>query len=449
MTFGPRPTLPDPGPYPSVTLGVVSDVQTPNGMRVVAVRRPQVPLVQIRLQVPLGDVRVRDGAALRLLPKMLLAGTGARSGSEVAAAIQRIGATLGVSEDPDHLSFAAAGPAGRLEELLELLGEIVALPSFPRGEIVGERERVAQEVVQEAADPIALATRALWAELFPGHPYAEPLPGIASVRRTGRSSLSRFHETHLQPSGSALVVVGDVDPDRVIDIAHGTLGTLPAGPGADGARTLDPPSPPAGGGGILVVHRPGAVQSNLRIGARCAGRHDPSFPALLIATTVLGGSFMSRLVTNLRERNGYTYSPRAVIDERRLAAAATVRAEVATEVTAKALAEVLYELARMATAEVTAAELDSSRRYVAGVVAMAASTQAELASLLASLVSNDLDPSYLESFLRDLADLDTGLVSTVARRALGPAAMTTVVVGDADLVTEPLSSLDRVRVVAL
>jgi zinc protease len=446
MTIGAPLQIPDPGPYPSVALGEVSDARTPNGVRVVAVRRSQVPLVHLRLLVPLGDVRTRDSTALRLLPKILLAGTGRRSGSEMAAAIQRIGASVDASADADHLSLTASAPAGRLVEILELLCDIVAHPSFPGGEVAGERDRVAQEVLQEAADPVALATRALWAELFPDHPYADPLPGVGSVRRAGRSSMTRFHEERVRPEGSTLVVVGDVDPEVALDVAHSTFGGWSGTAGADTAEPLSEPRVPGDEGGILVVHRPGAVQSNLRIGARCGGRHDPDFPALVLAMTVLGGSFTSRLVTNLRERNGYTYSPRAGIAERRLAAAATVHAEVATDVTAKALAEVRYELARMATAVVTSVELESSRRYLTGVVAMASATQAELAGILASLVGNDLDPSYLEGFVQELGQLDAEAVSEVAARSLGPVRMTTVVVGDADVVAGPLSALDHVKV---
>ncbi len=447
MTAGSALEIPGPGPYPSVTLGDLFDTRMPNAMRVIVVRRSQVPLVHLRLQIPLGDVGTRDSTALRLLPKMLLAGSGTRSGSEMAVAIQRLGASVDTWADPDHLALAASAPFGRLAEILELLADIVAHPSFPPREVAGERDRVAQEVLQEAADPVAAATRALAAALYPGHPYADPLPGIASVRRTSRGALRSFHEARVRPRGGSLVVVGDVDPDKAVDAVRRTLGAWSPGTGSPVPDAVEVPRAPSGGRGILVVHRPGAVQSNLRIGARCGDRRDPSFPALMLATTVLGGSFTSRLVTNLRERNGYTYSPRAGVDEHRRAAAVSVRADVATEVTARALTEVRYELARMATAPVTPEELESSRRYVTGVIAMSSATQAGLASVLASLVGNDLDPPYLEALVDALGRVDDEALSEVAARTLGPASMTTVVMGDADVVADAISPLDRVRVV--
>ena len=437
--------VPDVVPAPAVTVPEVVDTTTSQGVRVVAARRASVPLVQVRLHVPLGDVRARHAAVLRVLAKTLLAGTGARSASEVAAGWRRIGALVGADADVDWLAVSASAPAAELDTILAEVAAVVAQPSFPSREVVGERERAAQEVVQEAATPGATATRALAGRLYGRHPYAEPLPEIATVRRLGRATLARFCDEHVRPAGSVLVVVGDLDTRRVAETADAALavwgetrraaeGTAPLPPSAGEAR------------GVAVVDRPGAVQSNVRIGARCATRHDADFPALALAVSVFGGHFTSRLVANLRERHGYTYSPRAAVRDRVLASEVAVMADVGTGVTAPALRELRYELARMATEEVPADELDAARRYVTGSLAMSASTQAGLASLLAALVSYGLDPGYLERYARDLAAVDPGAVQAAAARYLGPARVTTAIVGDAALVAGPLSALDEVTV---
>lgn len=438
--------IPSAGPLPVVDLSDVSDGVTTGGVRVVAVRRANVPLVQLRLHVPLGDVALRDVPVLHVLPKTLLAGTGARSGSQVAADLQRLGMLVGAGAGVDGLSVSAGVPADVLEEALAQMADVVAHPSFPPAEVAGERERVVQEVQQDAVDPTSIATRALDERLFPRHPYGDPLPTVSSIRRTGRARLSRFHEEHVRPRGSLLVAVGDVVPERLIQLVEEAFGPWDATGAEVGA--LAPPGVPVRTPGVVVVDRPGAVQSNLRVGTRCAGRDDTGFPALLLASTVLGGYFTSRLVDNLRERHGYTYTPRSGIDEHRLAAAFAVRAEVGTEVTAASLAEVYYELGRLATTEVPTDELESARRYVAGVLSMAAATQAGLAGLLASFVSHGLEPRYLERFLVELASVDSPSVAAAAARFLGPAAMTTVVVGDASVVARSLEPLGDVSVVS-
>jgi zinc protease len=436
--------IPDAGPLPAVDLSDVCDTVTSAGIRVVAVRRPNVPLVQLRIHVPLGDVAARDGTVLRLLPKTLLAGTGARSGSQVAADFQRLGILVGAGADVDDLSVSAGVPAGVLADALAQLADVVAHPAFPQAEVAGERERVVQEVMQEAVDPMSIATHGLDAQLFPRHPYADPLPTVAAVRRTGRARLSQFHEGRVVPSGSVVVAVGDINPERLPQLVEDAFGPWRGG-GVSGL--LAPPAPEPRSSGVLLVDRPGAVQSNVRVGARCAGRHDGGFPALSLASTVLGGYFTSRLVDNLRERHGYTYSPRSSIDEHRLAAAFAVRAEVGTEVTAAALSEIRYELARLATTEVAAEELEAARRYTSGVLSMAAATQSGLAGMLGAFVSHGLDPDYLERFLRALSEVDVGALAAAAARFLGPAAMTTVVVGDAAVVAAGLEPLGDVTVV--
>lgn len=438
--------IPGTGPLPVVDLSDLSDTATSAGVRVVAVRRANVPLVQLRLHVPLGDVSLRDVPVLHLLPKTLLAGTGARSGSQVAADFQRLGMLVGVGAGVDGLSVSAGVPAGALEEALAQLADVVSHPSFPRAEVAGERERVVQEVLQDAVDPTSIATRGLDARLYPRHPYGDPLPSVSSIRRTGTARLDRFHGEHVVPAGSVLVVVGDVAPEHLTRLVEEAFGGWSGPDGRAGA--LPAPSLPARMPGVVVVDRPGAVQSNVRVGTRCAGRSDEGFAALVLASTVLGGYFTSRLVDNLRERHGYTYTPRSGIDEHRLAAAFAVRAEVGTEVTAASLAEIYYELSRMATTEVPADELDSARRYLAGVLSMSAATQAGLAGLLASFVAHGLEPRYLERFLGELASVDAAAVAAASSRFLGPAAMTTVVVGDASVVARSLEPLGDVSVIS-
>ncbi len=438
--------VPAAGPLPVVDLSDVVDGSTAAGLRIVAVRRPNVPLVQLRLRVPLGGVAARDNPAIRLLPKTLLAGTGGRSASEVAADLQALGMLVGVGASVDGLAMSAGVPTSVLPEALAQMADVIAHPAFPRSQVAGERERVVQEILQEAADPTAIATRGLDARLFPRHPYADPLPSPSAIRRTGSARLSRFHAERVVPSGSVLVAVGDVEPGMLTGLVEELFAGWHGASGGGGV--LGEPDAPPPSSGIVLLDRPGAVQSNVRIGTRCPGRDAPAFPALLLASTILGGYFTSRLVDNLRERHGYTYSPHAGIDERRLAAAFAVRAEVGTEVTAAALAEIHYELGRMATTEVTPTELDEARRYLGGVLSMAAATQAGLAGLFAGFLSQGLEPRYLEHLLAQLEEVDAPAVAAAAARFLGPAVMTTVVVGDAAAVAPALEPLGAVTVVS-
>ena len=137
------------------------------------------------------------------------------------------------------------------------------------------------------------------------------------------------------------------------------------------------------------------MQSNVRLGGPAPGRTDPDLAAVRLANMIFGGYFSSRLVENIRERRGYTYSPRSSVDHQAAGSSFLVEADVATEVTGPALLETWYELGRMALVPVTEAELDGARRYVLGSMALATATHAGLASTLSALVGAGLPVDWL------------------------------------------------------
>jgi len=197
--------------------------------------------------------------------------------------------------------------------------------------------------------------------------------------------------------------------------------------------------------GITLVDRPGAVQSNIRIGGSAVGRRDPDYPALKLANLIFGGYFSSRLTENLRERNGFTYSPHSGIDNSAAGSTFLVDADVASDVTARAVHETWYELGRMALAPVTQDELDLARRYALGTLAMSTATQAGLASTLSSLAGQGLAPVWLAEHQKAVAAVTVDDIQTVSHRYLSVSTLATVVVGDAAVVRDSLESLAAVR----
>jgi len=199
--------------------------------------------------------------------------------------------------------------------------------------------------------------------------------------------------------------------------------------------------PPYEATGITLVDRPGAVQSNIRWGGAAVGRADPHYAALKLANLIFGGYFSSRLTENLRERNGFTYSPHSGIDNHAAGSTMNVDADVASAVTARAIHETWYELGRMALTPVSQDELDSARRYATGTLALSTATQSGLASTLSSLTGQGLAPSWLADHQKALARISLDDIQAVSRRYLAVSALATVVVGDADLVRASLETL--------
>ncbi|TQN41595.1 putative Zn-dependent peptidase [Blastococcus colisei] len=437
------PPLGEPRPQP-VPTAVESTL--PSGLRLIVVPRPGVPLIELRLRVPFAATTAADAglhtARGSVLSGAVLLGTAAHDQTAIAQLLQGHGAELSVSTDPDRLLFATTLLPGGLRPVLDVLAELLTGATYPDGEVEGERDRVAERIGIALSQPGVIARGALAARRYGDHPYAITLPDPGLVSAVDGGALRELHRSRVLPAGSTLVLVGDLDPSAAADVVAGALGEWTG----IGHAVEAPPAPDLRAVGIELVDRPGAVQSNIRLGGPAPGRTDPALPAVRLANMIYGGYFSSRLVENIRERRGYTYSPRSSVDHQAAGSSFLVEADVATEVTGPALLETWYELGRMALLPVTEAELDGARRYVLGSMALSTSTHAGLASTLSALVGAGLPPGWLAEHQQALAEVTVEQVQEAAHRYLASSGLTAVVVGDADRIAGPLGALAPVSV---
>jgi predicted Zn-dependent peptidase len=405
-----------------------------NGLTVIAARRPAVPLVEVRLRIPFAKTNVARGM---LLAETLLSGTSELSNVELSAQLQRIGGHLGASADPDRLLLGGAALTSGLPRLLELLGLVLTDAAYPAGEVAAERDRLADQIQVAKTQPAYLAREALNRRVYGRHPYANQTAEPAQVAAVRPTALRSLHAERVHPAGSALVIVGDVPPAKALDAAEAALSSWNGG-----GKTVElPPVPPIEGGPVLLADRPGSVQSSLRIGLPAVGRTDPDHGALQLANLVFGGYFSSRLVENIREDKGYTYSPRSAIEHSSAGSAIVVSADVATEVTTPALVETWYELGRLASTPVGTDELEQARRYGIGTLQLSLATQSGLAGLMSSLAGSGLRLDWLTGHAERMASATAEQVSAVAAQYFAPARAATVVLGDAKVVTPSLSGV--------
>jgi predicted Zn-dependent peptidase len=437
------PALGEPRPQP---VPQVTETTLPNGLHLVVVPRSGVPLVELRLRVPFAATSGRAAPAhtarVSVLTGAVLLGTAAHDQTGIAELLQSHGAELSVSADPDRLLFSTALLPGGLRPVLDVLAELLVDAAYPADQVEGERDRVAERIAIARSQPGVIARTALAVRRYGNHPYAIQLPATELVAEVRAPALRRLHRDRILPVGSTLVLVGDLDPREATEATAAAL----AGWTGSVAAVEAPPAPELRPAELQLVDRPGAVQSNLRLGGPAPRRTDPDLAAARLANMIFGGYFSSRLVENIRERRGYTYSPRSSVEHQVAGSSFLVDADVATEVTAPALLETWYELGRMALTPVTEAELDAARRYILGSTALNTSTHAGLASTLSALFGAGLPADWLADHQQALARVTVEDVQEASRRYLSPSALTAVVVGDAERVAGSLGSFGAVDV---
>lgn len=413
------------------------------GLHALVLRRTKIPLVEVRLVVPLSPSQILRPATALVLSESLLAGTEERDRSSVAEEVERLGGTLGATLSDESLIVHGSCLASRLKDFLSLLGEVLTEAAYRPDEVSGDRERTADEVALALSRPETLAGEALARRLYGRHPYGTEMPRPDGIRRVRPSAVRSLHDALLTPRAGHLVLVGDVQPRRALSIASGSLEAWLALPAAPPDAVPEPPEVKPGP--LLFLHRSDSVQSNVRLGGVAPGRLDPDWPAAALANAVFGGMFTSRIVTNLRERNGYTYSPRSGVRHLKKGSHSEIAADVSTAVTAASLVETRYELGRIASLGVSEDELEAARRYVMGSFMFRVGTQSGLASTLAALAAAGVDPGYLASYPARVSRLTKDEVDAAAARYFAPTRLVTVVVGDADEVLEPLGAVEAVE----
>jgi zinc protease len=430
--------VPELGPAKELRLPETAERTLTNGLTVIVVRRSSVPLVELRLRVPFGKAHLAGSA---VLGQSLFSGTETMSAVDLAAALQKIGGALSASVDPDRLLVSGNTLAPELPRMLGLLGEVLTGATYPDKEVATERERLADRIRVALTQPSHVARAALLKRVYGGHPYELQTPDPEQVLAVRPATLKELHTERIHPAGATLVLVGDLDPDRTLELAEQVIASWDG----DGKMVELPPVPTLEPGPLRLVHREGSVQSSLRMAFPAVPRTHPDHAALQLANLVFGGYFSSRWVENIREDKGYTYSPHSQIEHAAAGTTLVLSADVSTEVTAPSLLETWYELGRIASLPVTAGELEQARQYALGTLQLGLATQAGLAGLTGSLAGFGLRLDWLAEHRARLMATTDADVFAVAGRYLAPSRGVSVVVGDAEQVQAPLGMLGAVE----
>ena len=427
-----RPTPGTPRPY---EFPAVERFTLPNGIRVVVADLPGRPLVSASLVLRNGaaDEPPAHAGATVLAARAMTEGTARYEAIALVEAAERLGASLHADAGWDATSVSVDVPAARLEAALELLAEVALHPTFPEAEVERLRDERLNDLLQARADPRRRADEAYSSTIYEGaSPYHRPAGGTKeTVAELTPARLRAAYERGIDPARAAFLVGGDLRGIDVRGIVERLLGGWgPAVGASTSGRIVD-----AGAVHerfVRIVHRPGAVQTEIRIGHVGVPRRIDDFHALSVMGAILGGLFNSRLNMKLREEKGYTYGAGAGFDLRRGAGPFSARAAVNTEVTVPAVADFVAELDRIRDADVTPAELAAARDFLVGVFPLRFETPGPIVGALSGLFIHELPDDELARYRSAIEAVDAAAVRDAAKRRIHADAMAIVLVGDAD-----------------
>lgn len=401
----------------------------PNGLQVVLAESHAFPKIAAQLYFRAGNALVahRSPGLASMTAAVVRTGTTSRSSHRIEEDLRRMGADLGTSAGADSSTISVAGLSEFSAGLLELVGDLARNASFPEDEFERERRQRFEEVKIERTTPGFLANERLRRVLFGKHPYAIVAPTEEQVGAYNRDELAAYYKQHYSPSGAVLIVVGDfatAEMFRQIERAFGDWRS----PQPEAPHPVEPPKQT--GRHVHLVHLPGSVQTQVLVGNLAITRRAPDWHATVLANAIYGGAFHSRLVMNIREQKGYTYSPRSGINPLRQHGYFTVSAAVRNDVAAATLTEIFYEMDRIRALPVTPEEVDSARNYLTGVFSLGVATLEGLSGQLSTVYLDRLPEDYLEKYRDRVRSLTAEDVLTSARKHFDSADAQIVLVGD-------------------
>ena len=409
---------------PKVSFPPFEGATISNGLEVWTVQNHEQPIVSISLYIRGGssrDARHREGLA-SFAAELLTKGTESRTATQIAEQIDFVGGSLSAHSSWDSLTLNVRVLSKYLDLAIDLLSDIVTNANFPEEELDRLRIQRLAGLTQAKADPGFLSDLVFSKMLFPNHPYGHQSMGTErSVEATTRLDIRNFVKEFISPANSFLVAAGDIEPERFRSAIDKKLSSWRG----DVRNSISLESADLSSSRkVGLINREGAVQSALRVGHIGISRNSPDFIPVTVMNVLLGGYFNSRINLNLREKHGFTYGARSAFDTRIAAGPFLVSTEVRTEVTVRAVEEIISEITRLTVEAVPEDELRMVKDYMIGNFPLQIETPQQVAGRVATMVLYGLEKNYWDTYREKLSAITSVDLYRVAREYLHPNELT-------------------------
>jgi zinc protease len=436
-----RAKAPKAAPAPRYALPAAEAFKLANGLLVIHYYNPALPLVAARLVVRSGTGANPGGqpGLASFTARMLDQGTATRSAPQIADELAQLGAMLDTDSGPDSSSVSLLSLTSNFARAFEVLTDVVRNPAFPNAEVERQRAAVIAELAQQRDEPEAVAAVAAAGALYgPDHPYGYGRLGSEpAVRETTREDLQAFWRANYVPGNAALVVAGDIAATELKALAEARLLGWPAGT----AQAAEPGKPTTTAARLVMVDKPGAPQTALRVTAIAAARKTPDYPALEVMNAALGGLFSSRINNNLRETKGYSYGMFSQFRYDRTPGPFAISGSVRADVTGPSVAEIFKEVTRMREEPMAPSELAGARDSQVLSLPAQFETNESIGASLGDLFVFDLPFDYYQRLPAQYAAVTAQQAQAAARSYLTQERMRVIAVGDRATIAPQLGAL--------
>ncbi len=429
-------------PAPKVSLPAIQKEKLSNGLNVWLVEHHELPTVAMNLVFQSGAMYDGDKPGLAALTADLLdEGTTTRDALQLSDELESIGANLGVNASFDASNVSLSTLKKHLDKALGIFADVILHPTFPQKDFERLKNTRLTSLAQQRDQPTAIANNAFNFILYGReHPYGNNITGNeTSLNGMTHDDIQRFYTMHYRPNNATLIVVGDISMKEIKKEIEGALKEWKQSDVAIGKIEFNPKPTMRK---LYLIDKPGAAQSEIRIGYPALARSTPDYFPVIIMNRMLGGQFASRINMNLREKHGYTYGARSSFSFLKNAGPFSAAAGVTTAKTDSSLIEFMYELNKMHDEGLTPDELNFVRKGLIGGFALGFETPSQIAGSLQSIVLYGLPENYFENYLSNIEAVSLSDVQNISKKYVDTSTMAVVVVGDLSVIKNGVLALN-------
>ncbi len=398
-----------------------------SGLRATLIPYGTIPKVTVYAVVRAG--KINETAAQvwlsDLTGEMLKEGTKTRSSSALATDAARVGGSINVSVGEDRSFVTGDALAEFAPELIGLLADVLRNPSFPASELARIKNNLQRQLAVSLADPQAMTLQKLRSVFYADHPYGRTLPTEEQLGGSTIDDVGAFYRDNFGAARTHLYVAGVFDSKAVEQAIRKAFGDWPRG-----KEPLVNVPMPSSKRSVYIVDRPRASQSTIYLAVPVIDPSNPDWIPLQVMNALLGGSFTSRITSNIRESKGYTYSPYSTVSARYRDAYWLQSADVSTDVTGASLKEIFYEISRLQNEAPSAEEVKGIENNLAGIFVLRNSSPAMIIGLLSFMDLHGLSDDYLSGYISNVHAVTPKQVQELAKKYLPQEKITIVIAGD-------------------